>query len=394
MWHSICIVVYVKKKNVIYSIVMAVVLVLIISCSGCSGISTGFTKVADAITNPTAREVYAREFKDNKEQLAIWETAYTNALTDSLRVTLPYGEKGVFVPYSNRTYAYTFQLQEGEVLVANVARDSVVQRIFMDVFEQKDNAWQHAESSKAGEDVLEFKIAETGIYKIIIQPEIMANDDFFISLNIRPLYAFPVAGKGNAAIGSFWGMERDGGKRKHEGIDIFAKKGTPVVAVTNGTISFTGERGLGGKQVWLRDGLFGKSLYYAHLDSIAVQGGMAVKTGDTLGFVGNTGNAKTTPPHLHFGIYQSGAINPLPFVYQTAAVNQATFSRSFKAAQLKVKGSSNLRQAPDIKAQTIGSLEANDTIALLGQNNDWLHIQTPAGKKAFIHKSLVREIKG
>ena len=383
-----------KKKNVVYSIATAIALVLIISCSGCSGISTGFTKVADAITNPTAREVYAREFKDNKDQFAAWENAYTNAIADSLQVVLPYGEKGYFVPYSNRTYAYIFQLEEGEVLIANVVKDSASQRVFMDVFEQKAAAWEHAKSNTTGESTLEFKVAETGLYKIIIQPEVIANTNFFISLNKRPLYTFPVAGKGNAAIGSFWGMERDGGKRNHEGIDIFAKKGTPVVAVTNGTISYTGERGLGGKQVWLRDGLFGKSLYYAHLDSIAVQGGVSVKTGDTLGFVGNTGNAKTTPPHLHFGIYQSGAINPLPFVYQTNTVTEAKFSRSFKTTRLKVKGTANLRQAPDTKAQTLGSLAANDTVALLGQNNDWLHIQTPAGKKAFIHKSLVREIKG
>jgi len=384
----------VKKKKVVYSIATAIALVLIISCSGCSGISTGFTKVADAITNPTEREVYAREFKDNKEQFTIWEAAYATAIADSLQVTLPYGEKGAFVPYSNQTYAYTFQLEEGEVLVANVAKDSVSKRVFMDVFENKDKAWQHTESNVTGESALEFKVAQTGLYKIIIQPEVLANTNFFISLNKQPLYTFPVAGKGNAAIGSFWGVERDGGKRNHEGIDIFAKKGTPVVAITNGTISFTGERGLGGKQVWLRDGLFGKSLYYAHLDSIAVQGGMTVKMGDTLGFVGNTGNAKTTPPHLHFGIYQSGAINPLPFVYKTDAISEAKFIRSFTTTQLKVKGTANLRQAPDTKSNTLGALTANDTVVLLGQNNDWLHIQTAAGKKAFIHKSLVKEIKG
>ena len=383
-----------KEKKVVYSIATAIALVLIISCSGCSGISTGFTKVADAITNPTEREVYAREFKVNKEQYTIWEAAYATAIADSLQVTLPYGEKGAFVPHNNHTYAYTFKLEEGEVLVANVEKEAVNQRVFMDVFEKKDKEWQHTESNVTGQSALEFKVAQTGLYKIIIQPEVLANTNFFISLNKRPLYTFPVAGKGNAAIGSFWGMERDGGKRNHEGIDIFAKKGTPVVAITNGTISFTGERGLGGKQVWLRDGLFGKSLYYAHLDSIAVQGGMTVKMGDTLGFVGNTGNAKTTPPHLHFGIYQSGAINPLPFVYQTDAIIEAKFIRSFTTAQLKVQGTANLRQAPDTKSNTLGALTANDTVVLLGQNNDWLHIQTPAGKKAFIYKSLVREIKG
>jgi hypothetical protein len=57
------------------------------------------------------------------------------------------------------------------------------------------------------------------------------------------------------------------------------------------------------------------SLYYAHLDEQLVSQGDRVAEGDTIGLVGNTGNARTTPPHLHFGIYAAGgAINPLPFV--------------------------------------------------------------------------------
>jgi len=380
-----------------YSASVVIVLLLIISCPGCKGftstITSGFNSVANVITNPTAREQYAREFKDDKPQFAPWETAYNNAVNDSLEVTLPYGEKGAFTPYRNVAYSYTVQLEEGEVLVANVAKDSVSQRVFIDVFEDKGNSWQHAKSATIADASLEFEIAETGRYKIIIQPELLAASDFFISLSKRPLYAFPVAGKGNAAIGSFWGVERDGGKRSHEGIDIFAKRGTPVVAATSGSISFTGERGIGGKQVWLRDGLFGKSLYYAHLDSIAVQSGASVKTGDTLGFVGNTGNARTTPPHLHFGIYRSGAVNPLPFVYQTPKVAQAAFARNYNATQLKAKSIANLRKAPTVKAQNLGALKANDTIALLGQHNEWLHIQTRTGQKAFVHKSLVKEMK-
>ena len=74
---------------------------------------------------------------------------------------------------------------------------------------------------------------------------------------------------------------------------------------------------VGGKVVWLRD-TFGNSLYYAHLDSQAVSSGMRVDVGDTLGFVGNTGNARTTPPHLHFGVYRrgEGPVDPYWFVYR------------------------------------------------------------------------------
>ncbi|WP_051200367.1 peptidoglycan DD-metalloendopeptidase family protein [Flavobacterium subsaxonicum] len=383
-----------KRNNLIYTTVAAVALLLIISCSGLTqSISTGFTKVADAVTNPTARQVYAREFNDNKTIYTEWDIAYNTAKAyDSLQVTLPYGEKGVFTPNSNAVYTYTVQLQEGEVLQAAVAADSVNQRMFIDVLAQQDTAYVPVLSTKIGEASLEYEVPQTGFYKVIIQPELAANSNFFISLSKRPLYVFPVSGKGNAAIGSFWGMERDGGKRSHEGIDIFAKRGTPVVAITNGSVSYTGEKGLGGKQVWLRDGLFGKSLYYAHLDSIAVQTGASVKTGDTLGFVGNTGNAKFTPPHLHFGIYKSGAVNPLPYVYQIPKVTPAQFTRSFAAATLKTKGKANLRQGPSTSAPTVGALSPTQTVTLLGQHNDWLHIQTPTGQKAFLHKSLAKAI--
>jgi hypothetical protein len=126
--------------------------------------------------------------------------------------------------------------------------------------------------------------------------------------------AFPVASQ-KSNTGSFWGDERDGGRRKHEGVDIFAKKGSDVVAVCNGTIVSVGNGGIGGKTVWLQSDDYGWSAYYAHLNTQSVYEGQDVKKGDVIGTVGNTGNAKYTPSHLHFGIYTtSGAINPLPLI--------------------------------------------------------------------------------
>jgi murein DD-endopeptidase MepM/ murein hydrolase activator NlpD len=132
---------------------------------------------------------------------------------------------------------------------------------------------------------------------------------------------FPVSGK-KSSIGSFWGAARDGGKRKHEGIDIFAKKGTPVVAVTDGIVSAVTNGGIGGKTVWLRSFDYSWTAYYAHLDQQKVKRGQFVKKGEVLGTVGNTGNARTTPAHLHFGIYTwNGAVNPLPYVKQSPKVD-------------------------------------------------------------------------
>lgn len=363
---------------------------LLVIAAGCSGSNS----IADAFSKPTAKELYMREFKDNKPALERWESAYTAALNDSIEISLQYGEKGSFAAGAAVAYSYTLSLQEGEVLLAGVATDSVSQRVFVDVLERDGEAWRQVESNNEGAPSLAFAAQNTGSYKIIIQPELAADSGFFISLEKKPLYKmFPVAGKGNDAIGSFWGMERDGGQRSHEGIDIFAKKGTPVVAVTDGYITYTGESGLGGKQVWLRDNEFGGSLYYAHLDSIAVTSGTRAKAGDTLGFVGNTGNARFTPAHLHFGIYRGyGAVNPLPFVYQMEPLSPRDFTQSFSTQTLTVKGAvANLRQGPSTVAGKIGELKANDLVTCLGENKEWLHVQTAAGQKAFLHKSLVKE---
>lgn len=124
---------------------------------------------------------------------------------------------------------------------------------------------------------------------------------------------FPISGKSN--IGSYWGDTRDGGARKHEGIDIFAAKGTPVVAVADGYVLEVAEDGIGGKTVTIQSDDYTWRSYYAHLDEQKVSTGQLVKKGQLIGTVGNTGNAKTTPSHLHFGIYESsGAIDPLPYV--------------------------------------------------------------------------------
>ena len=125
---------------------------------------------------------------------------------------------------------------------------------------------------------------------------------------------FPVLGK-NSKIGSFWGDARGGGKRKHKGIDIFAKLGTPVLAIADGIIVSKENGGLGGKTLWLRTVDHGLTAYYAHLNEQKVNAGQVVKKGQVIGTVGKTGNARYTPAHLHFGIYGSaGAVNPLPYV--------------------------------------------------------------------------------
>ncbi|QIL21698.1 M23 family metallopeptidase [Thermomonas sp. HDW16] len=130
----------------------------------------------------------------------------------------------------------------------------------------------------------------------------------------------PVQGVRAKRIADTWGGARSGGRR-HEGTDIFAKRGTPVTSATRGIVVRIGDYGIGGKHVWVL-GPGGERHYYAHLDGWApgLRQYRVVRAGDFLGFVGDTGNARGTPPHLHYGIYGTrGATNPYPRLHDAPA---------------------------------------------------------------------------
>lgn len=111
-----------------------------------------------------------------------------------------------------------------------------------------------------------------------------------------------------------WGAARSQG-RSHEGIDIFAPRGTPIQATTQGIVSKVGENNLGGRVVVVV-GPGGAGHYYAHLEDYAdIAPNDWVNAGDIIGYVGDSGNAKGTPPHVHYGIYINGsAVNPYPLL--------------------------------------------------------------------------------
>jgi hypothetical protein len=149
-----------------------------------------------------------------------------------------------------------------------------------------------------------------------------------------------------------WGDNRDGGKRSHEGIDIFAPKLTPAIAGAAGVVTGVREGGLGGKTVWLRVDDKNTFLYYAHLDKQLVQEGQRVNKGEVVGLVGNTGNAKHTPSHLHFGVYTNdGPVNPLPFVNRIIKTAAAVPAKNL-STRLKLIKTQKTEQGIVIAANT------------------------------------------
>ena len=133
----------------------------------------------------------------------------------------------------------------------------------------------------------------------------------------RLLAPFPVAGK--ARYSDDWHAHRSvPTAHLHEGTDIFAAKGTPVIASADGVVGrMVRNSAVGGTSLRLTtaDGTF---YYYAHLDRFApkLTEGKRVQKGDVLGFVGTTGNASSTAPHLHFEIHPAGgeAVSPVPYL--------------------------------------------------------------------------------
>ncbi|HVT16593.1 MAG TPA: M23 family metallopeptidase [Thermoanaerobaculia bacterium] len=129
----------------------------------------------------------------------------------------------------------------------------------------------------------------------------------------------PVDGVAAAALEDTWGAPRGEG-RAHQGVDVFAPRGTPVRSATHGIVTRKGWNRLGGWRLLVL-GPAGYHHYYAHLDAFAAaERGDWVEQGDVLGYVGTSGNAATTPPHLHYGLYTwyGRAINPYPFLVGAA----------------------------------------------------------------------------
>jgi peptidoglycan LD-endopeptidase LytH len=135
------------------------------------------------------------------------------------------------------------------------------------------------------------------------------------------LLLMPVVGVRVAQVADTYGAGRDGGRR-HEGQDVFAPRGTPVVAATAGIVYEMSGRFRGGRSVMVL-GPGGRRYFYSHLEAYVptLREGQWIEAGDPIGSVGNDGNAAATPPHLHFGAYDFDpascrfrAFDPLPML--------------------------------------------------------------------------------
>lgn len=366
--------------------------------SGCSKQQT----LQALFQKSTPHQAYARQLHqaglDNRAAGRAWLAAADQALRDSLVVTLPFAETGYFRPERPTATSYRYAVRAGEQVHISLALATGASvRVFLDAFEIVPG---RTPVPLASADTLaldfHYRAENNGQHLLRLQPELLAAGRYTLRVSREPsLSVFPVLGRGNAAVGSFWGAARDAGARQHEGIDIFAKRGTPAVAATAGLITRTGETPLGGRVVWLTDAEHGNHIYYAHLDKQLVNAGQQVHAGDTLGLVGNTGNARTTVPHLHFGVYRSGqgAVDPYPFVRRAETTPALPNGPDQRGVFVRVRTAANLRLAPasdkNQTAPTSEKLPKQLPLLVLGQQGATLRVQTPSGAEGYVSAQAV-----
>jgi hypothetical protein len=269
---------------------------------------------AEFFRHPTPHEGYLMSLVDAElVQTALgrdWVGVAENALFHTLTVGPAYLEEGIFPSETPLALGFRLHILEGQRLTLTVAPGAEeAPRLFVDLYRAAPDTLLRpvpVESGEMGEDSWRFDVTRTDDYVLRLQPELLKGGRYRITIRVGAPLFFPVAGGNANDIGSIFGDPRDAGRREHHGVDIFARRGTPVLAAADGQVTSVANTGIGGRVIWQREAEGRHSIYYAHLDTQLVSRGQRVRTGDTIGLVGNTGNARTTPPHLHFGVYRRG----------------------------------------------------------------------------------------
>lgn len=350
---------------------------------------------------PTQHEIYEESLRSTGLASAAlgrdWLAAAERALQRPAPVRLPFREEIYFAPDLPEAAGYRMQLRRGERLVVELAlQGAPAPRIFADLFRVGDDSagtLRHEVAADSGAMSLVHEVERDGAYVLRVQPELLRGVRVRISASVGATLAFPVAGRDSRAVRSFWGAERDRGERTHQGIDIFAPRGTAAVAVAEGWITAVRTTQLGGNVVWLWDPERRQALYYAHLDRQLVSSGDRVRVGDTLGLVGNTGNARTTPPHLHFGIYRrgEGPIDPYRWVHQPRDPLPRIGADLAALGELRRSGRSALalRAGPDAGATLLATLAPRTPFRIEGAASDWFRVSLPDRSLGYVPARVV-----
>lgn len=348
----------------------------------------------------TAYEGYANSLRQaNLADTALgrdWLAAGEGALTDPVDISLPFQETGYFDEAEAMAFAFRFDAQGGQSLDILLEIDTGrPARIFMDLFRvaREEGLEDVHIATGAGEmRRIQMESRRDASYILRLQPELLRSARYTLTVRKDASLEFPVAGRDTGAIQSGFGAPRDAGRRSHRGVDIFAPRGTPVLASAEAWVTRVRETEVGGRVIWLRNKGNGDALYYAHLEQQDVEEGQAVSPGDPIGLVGNTGNARTTPPHLHFGVYVrgSGARDPFPYLQR---IHDSPPASDFDMGRLgawsrSIESDIDLRAAPGRRAHLVRNLEAHTPMQVLGGTGTYFRVRLPDGTAGYVSAHL------
>lgn len=373
------------------------VLIAWLALTGCEG--ERLVTVESPAEGPSSHADFAGQLESNglaeTAMGARWLKAAQSALTQPLEVIPPYAEGGGFLAHRAGALGLIFEALDGQTLRLQFERrGDTGGRVYVELFYAREPMAEarHVRLRGLGPDEssLEVVLPHDGRYIVRLQPELLIDALYTLRLELDAAVPFPVQ-VDTDTVGSFFGDQRDAGSRLHEGIDIFAPRNTPVVAVATGRAS-TRTTPRGGNVVWLRTSK--RSYYYAHLERAAFSGSREVEVGEILGYVGNSGNAITTPTHLHFGVYRRGhgAMDPLPRLaarlFETAPPVPEFSPRHIRTHAGKL----NLRAAPDTSSNVLEQLDSGSILTASAVRGDWLRVTTPANVSGWIHEAYQEEL--
>ncbi len=329
-----------------------------------------------------------------------WSEAAARSLDEAPTVGLPYEEEGFLFPESPGARSYLVELRRGQRLSLDVELDGDgPTRLFLDIYRMQSDSGRAplpVLSSDSVRGAVDYVASRRASYVVRLQPELLRGGHYRVVLRADGSMAFPVEGRNTRAILSVFGADRDAGRRQHHGVDIFAPRGTPVLSATPGRVSRVQNTEIGGKVVWVRDSEEPNSVYYAHLDSQVVQAGAKVTPGTLLGFVGNTGNARTTPPHLHFGVYRrrEGPVNPYYYLFKPSQDLVATTAPvdHLGSWTRTVNQGIRLRGGPSRRAAVVAELEEHTPVRVLGAAGSWYRVRLPNGQVGFVAARLTEAV--
>jgi murein DD-endopeptidase MepM/ murein hydrolase activator NlpD len=321
-----------------------------------------------------------------------WTRQAGQALSSPRDISLPFRETVFIAPEQPEALGVRFDLPRGKRVHVTIDVDTDEgTEVFFDMMRLPEDPSELPRPLLTADTLsngFSYEPYRAGSYVVRVQPELLRGGTFTLTIDDEPALAFPVEDRTITAVLSFFGAERDGGRRSHHGVDIFAPRGTPVLASVPGEVGRVQITELGGKVVWIRDARYNRSLYYAHLDSQAVSNGDWVEPGDTLGFVGNTGNARTTPTHLHYGVYYrgEGPIDPMPFLRPpNRSPSEVTADANALGRWVRPKNEGvRLRQNASSRADIVAEVAATERLRVWGANGDWLRVRSASGVDGYI----------